>query len=272
MAVHGTTRIARTPGADGLEWWQATLHDPDEVTQLLRRVRPDIIIHLSGHVTASPSVTLVRPTFQSLLADTVNLLTGVLECGCGRVVLVGSLTEPQGDPDKIIPSSPYVAAKWAATAYGQMFHALYGTPVVIARPSMTYGPGQGPQKLIPYVVRSLLQGEPPRLTDGRLLADWTYIDDMVEGLLRTALIPNLAGETLDLGSGVLTSIREVVQQIIQLLDTPIEPQWGALPDRPDEYIRAANAARTEEILQWKASTSLKSGLEKTIEALRKSRG
>lgn len=271
-AVHGTSRIARAPGADGLQWWQTTLHNPDEVTQLLRRVMPDVIVHLSGHVTASPSVAAVPTTFQSLLADTVNLLTGVLECGCGRVVLVGSLTEPQGDPDKVIPGSPYVAAKWAAAAYGQMFHALYDTPVVIARPSMTYGPGQGPHKLIPYVVRSLLQGEPPRLTNGRLLADWTYVDDMVEGLLRTALVPSLEGETLDLGSGVLTSVREVVQQIIQLLDTTVEPRWGALPDRPDESVRAANAARTEEILQWKASTSLKSGLEKTIEALRQSCG
>ncbi len=95
---------------------------------------------------------------------------------------------------------------------------------------------------------------------------------MVEGLLRTALVPGLDGETLDLGSGVLTSVREVVQQIIQLLDTTVEPHWGTLPDRPDEYVRAANAARTEEILQWKASTSLKSGLEKTVEALRQSRG
>jgi nucleoside-diphosphate-sugar epimerase len=233
---------------------------------------PDVIVHLSGHVTASPGVNAVLPTFQSLLADTVNLLTSVAECGCGRVVLVGSLTEPQEDPDTITPGSPYVAAKWAATAYGRMFRALYDTPVVIARPSMTYGPGQVPDKLIPYVVRSLLQGEPPRLTDGGLLADWTYIDDMVEGLLRTALVPGLEGETFDLGSGVLTSVRDVVQQIIQLLDTHVEPQWGALPDRPDEYVRAANTARTEKILQWKAGTSLKSGLEKTIEALRKSPG
>ncbi|NNG16470.1 MAG: NAD(P)-dependent oxidoreductase [Gemmatimonadales bacterium] len=274
MSVHGTTRSARASGTDGLEWWHTTLHNPAEVKKLLRRVMPDVIVHLSGHVTAGPTVDLVLPTFQSLLADTVNLLTGVVESDCGRVVLVGSLTEPQvgGAPDRLIPGSPYVAAKWAATAYGQMFHALYDTPVVIARLSMTYGPGQDQQKLIPYVVRSLLRGESPRLSDGRLLADWTYIDDMVDGLLRSALIPNLEGETFDLGSGVLTSVREVVRQIIQLLDTPLEPEWGALPDRPDEYVRAANAARTEELLHWKAGTSLKSGLEKTIEALRKSYG
>jgi nucleoside-diphosphate-sugar epimerase len=275
MQVHGTTRSTRVAGAAGFEWQQATLNDPADVTQLLRRVKPDIIVHLSGHVTADPSVDLVLPTFQSLLADTVNLLTGVEECGCGRVVLVGSLTEPrlvEGAPDRLTPGSPYVAAKWAATAYGQMFHALYDTPVVIARLSMTYGPGQDPHKLIPYVVRSLLRGESPRLTDGRLLADWTYIDDMVDGLLTTALAPNIEGQTVDLGSGILTSAREVVQQIIQLLGSHIEPQWGALPDRPDEYVRAANAVRTAELLQWRAETSLTRGLEKSIEALKKSYG
>jgi len=197
----------------------------------------------------------------------VNLLTAVAECGCGRVVLVGSLTEPHG-PEATIPGSPYVAAKWAATTYGQMFHTLYDTPAVIVRPGMTYGPGQDPQKLIPYVVRALLRGEPPHLTDGKLLADWVYIDDMVGGLLQATIVPRLEGEVLDLGCGTLTSVRDMVRQIIQLLETTVEPEWGALPDRPREHVRAADVVRTEEILHWRATTSLESGLRKTIAALR----
>ena len=266
-AVHGTSRVARAPERDGLQWWQANFHRPDEVAELLRWIMPDVIVHLSGHVTADPSAAAVLPTFQSLLADTVNLLTGVAECGCGRVVLVGSLTEPHG-PEASIPGSPYVAAKWAATTYGQMFHTLYNTPVVIARPGMTYGPGQDPQKLIPYVMRSLLRGEPPHLTDGKLRADWVYIDDMVDGLVHTTIVPSLEGEVVDLGCGVLTSVRDVVRQIIQLLETTVEPEWGALPDRPREYVRAADVVRTEEVLHWKATTSLECGLQKTVEALR----
>ena len=268
--VHGTSRSADARGVGGLEWRQATLHDPSEVRQLLRSVQPDIIVHLAGHVTADPGLSQVLPTFQSLLADTVNLLTAVPESGARRAVLVGSLTDPRGDPAAWTPCSPYVAAKWAASAYGRMFHARYDTPVVLARPGMTYGPGQGPTKLIPYVVRSFLAGEPPRLSRGRLLADWIYIDDMVDGLVRTALNPGLEGETLDLGSGTLTSVRDVVRHIMELLDPAVEPLWGALPDRPDEFVQAANAARTESILRWKARTTLRSGLVQTIDALRQS--
>jgi nucleoside-diphosphate-sugar epimerase len=81
----------------------------------------------------------VVPAFHSLLGSTLNLLAAVDELGCGRVVLTGSLTEPRSSGDEVVPSSPYAAAKWASTAYARMFHALYGTPVVIVRPFMAYG-------------------------------------------------------------------------------------------------------------------------------------
>ncbi len=61
------------------------------------------------------------------------------------------LQEPVGGSPDVVPPSPYGAAKWAAAAYARMFHALYGTPVVIVRPSMVYGPGQGDlDKIVPY--------------------------------------------------------------------------------------------------------------------------
>ena len=69
--------------------------------------------------------------------------------GCRRIVLVGSLTEPEPGDTDAAPGSPYAAAKWASSAYGRMFHALYRAPVVIIRPFMTYGPRQDRRKLIP---------------------------------------------------------------------------------------------------------------------------
>jgi len=79
-----------------------------------------------------------------------------------RIVLTASLTEPLAVEGAQTPHSPYAAAKWAASGYGRMFHELYGTPVVMLRPFMTYGPGQAPSKLIPAVTLSLLRGERPK--------------------------------------------------------------------------------------------------------------
>ena len=151
--VHAVSRTER-PSAGGLRWWRGNLLSRQKNMYLLQAIRPDVIVHLSGRVTAAHHVEEVLSTFESLLATTVNLLTAVAHWGAQpRVVLVGSLTEPPPGPDECTPGSPYVAAKWAASAYGRMFHALYETPVVIARPGMVYGPGQDPRKLIPYVMR-----------------------------------------------------------------------------------------------------------------------
>src|SRR5262249_3976919 len=148
--------------------------------------------------------------YHSLLTSTVNVLVMAAETGCGRVVLAGSLTEPVLRTGDESPMSPYAAAKWAGSTYGRMFHKLYGTPVVVLRPFMAYGPAQAQGKLIPSVIRALLKGEAPKLSSGRVRADWVYIADVVEAFLSSATIPNIEGASFDIGTGRLTSMRTVV--------------------------------------------------------------
>ena len=153
--VHATSRTHRSNQKEGPIWWQADLEDLESVRRLFMNVKPDIIFHLSGLASGIQTREFVLPTFHSLLASTVNLLSVATEFGCRRIVLPASLTEPPPDQAEIVPSSPYAAAKWASSAYGRMFHALYETPVVMARTFMTYGPGQDSQKVIPAVLLSL---------------------------------------------------------------------------------------------------------------------
>ena len=115
----------------------------------------------------SPDFDLVLPAYRSLLTSTVNLLVAGTEIGCRRIVLSGSFTEPVPGRTNPNPSSPYAAAKWAASGYGRMFHSLFQTPVVILRPFMVYGPAQAPSKLIPSVISSLLSGNSPRISSGK---------------------------------------------------------------------------------------------------------
>src|SRR5271155_2900674 len=99
-----------------------------------------------------------------------------------------------------------------------MFSALYQTQVVVAKIFMVYGPGQSDHtKLIPYVTTSLLRGEAPKLSSGVRSVDWIYVDDVVEGLIRCAEAPGIDGRTIELGSGKMASIREVVQQLSELV-------------------------------------------------------
>jgi nucleoside-diphosphate-sugar epimerase len=263
--VHGLSRAMRPPQGTGVVWWQVDPTDLEALRAVFKTIKPDVLFHLSGLVTASPELRHVLPTFQTLLASTVNLLSVATEVGgCCRIVLASSLTEPDSRSDEPCPGSPYAAAKWASSAYGRMFHQLYGAPVVMARPFMTYGPGQDPRKLIPHVTLSLLRQESPQLSAGRFEADWIYIDDVIDGLVASALRPGVEGKTFDLGTGRLTSVRDVVERLRDLTDPDVVPGFGELSDRPREQVRRADVDLSESVLGWRATTSLDDGLAQTV--------
>jgi nucleoside-diphosphate-sugar epimerase len=268
--VHGVSRSAQVESTDDICWWQGDLADTLAIRKLLVAMKPDIIFHLASHVAGSRDLRLVWPTFEGNLVSTVNLLTIASEIGCQRIILAGSLEEPESDSGEPVPCSPYAAAKGASSSYARMFHALYQTPVVIARLFMVYGPGQqDTKKLIPYVTLSLLNKQPPKLGSGQRQIDWIYVDDVVDGLIAAARTPNIEGRTIDMGSGALVSIRVIVQQLADQIDPRIELLWGAFPDRSMEQTRVANISRAHEMMGWNPKTSLAAGLERTVDWYRK---
>lgn len=256
----------RTPVGDGsgIEWRSPDLEIAKTARRLVAEIEPDLIYHLAGEVGAAPGAERVLPAFNSLLTSTVHLLMAALEEGRPRVLLAGSLTEPDDVGSAPVPTSPYSAAKWAASGYGRMFAALYELETVILRPFMTYGPGQKPEKLIPYVIESCLQGRAPRLSSGRQRSDWIFVDDVIDGMIAAAVVEGVRGETLDLGSGQLVSIREVVEMIVDLTATRVEPAFGSLPDRPLERERIADTVRAQQWLGWTSRTTLHEGLRRTV--------
>lgn len=260
--VHCTSRSVQTKNQKAV-WWQGVFDDHATAKNLLHAIKPDIIFHLSGHVTAANGIENILPAYHSHVTSTINLLTLAADLGCERIILTGSSNEPLDEMPA--PNSPYAAAKWTQHVYGHLFHRLYKLPVVVARPFVGYGPGQGREKLIPYVILSLLRGENPPLSNGRWKTDWIYIDDMVEGILQCALVPGIEGTTLDIGSGKLTSVREIVEKIVTILKPKAQPLFGALPDRYVEHSRIANTQLTFSKLNWKPEMNFDDGLKKTVE-------
>jgi UDP-glucose 4-epimerase len=264
--VTGVSTRAGVHSISGMEWLHADLTSFPVVQSVFDRARPDFIFHLAGHVTGSQDLANVEPTFASNLASTVHLLTGAAtQSGRCRVVLAGSMQEPDPADASAIPCSPYAVSKWACSGYARTFHALYGLPVVTARPMMVYGPGQwDTAKLLPYVTTSLLAGTSPAVSSGARELDWVYVDDVVDGFLKVALASDLNAVTIDLGSGTLTSIRDIVARLGALIDPKIPIRFGALSDRPLERPRAALVAETQALIEWVAETSLDEGLARTV--------
>lgn len=267
--VYAVSRVPRVSTGENLHWCQANIEDLDVARGLVSDVKPGAIFHLGGLVNGAPELKLVLPTFHSLAESTVNLLTAAAESGCQRIVLIGSLEEPDFATAGVCPTSPYGAAKWVASTYGRMFHKLFELPVVIARTYMTYGPGQPTWKVIPYTILSLLRGETPRFSSGQRQLDWVYVDDVVEGLLLAGSTPGLDGATVELGSGMLTPIRDIVARLVNILAPSVEPVFHALPDRPRDHERPASVAETRFRMGWWPVTPLDEGLARTVEWYRR---
>src|ERR1700730_126647 len=104
---------------------------------------------------------------------------------------------------------------------------------------------------------------------GERLVDWIYVSDVVDGFMALAQAPGLDGATIDLGSGTLVSIREIVQQLASDVDRRARAEVGALPDRPRRPTRIAKTAETFARMGWKPQVSLGEGLERTVDWYRR---
>ena len=261
--VYAVSRQVEPGEENGVLWLRADFSNLTDVETILTTVHPEVVFHLAEFGNGRSELDLVVPTFESNLASTVNLLTTVARQGPVRVILAGSMEEPLAADE--VASSPYAVTKWASSQYSRMFHALYNVSAVIARIFMAYGPGyQDQRKLLPFVIRSLLQGKVPELPTGERAIDWIFVEDVVEGLLRLAEADGLEGETVDLGSGELITVRRLVERVVDLVGSPLTPRFGTVEDRPFEMANVADAEATFRLLGWRPPTPLTFGLQKTI--------
>lgn len=260
--------LSRFPHADevGTRWLVCDVEQPGALADVVTSVRPEVVIHLAGAVRGDRSLDAVAPTLRANLVGTVELLEAATRVGCGRIVLSGSLLEePAAGGPQVVPPSPYGASRWAAGAYGRMFRALFDTPVVILRPSITYGPGQRTTFLIPHVITALLAGRSPELSSGDRLIDWVYAEDVARAYIEAASLAGIEGLTIDLGSGVPTSVRQIVQTIVESVGpTAGRPVFGKLPLRPLEQQVEIDVDEAARMLGWRATTSLADGVSATV--------
>ena len=106
------------------------------------------------------------------------------------------------------------------------------------------------------------------MTPGEQERDFIYVDDVVDGLLAVADVSGIEGHSLDLGTGRVHTLREVVEHIWAMTGAQGQILPGALPYRPGDVMHLiADADRTARLTGWRATTSLESGLRRTLQAI-----
>ncbi|HJQ48272.1 MAG TPA: NAD-dependent epimerase/dehydratase family protein [Amycolatopsis sp.] len=266
IEVHAVSRNPPRDADTAARWHLADVTDASAVAGLVPHTRPDVIFHLASRVSGERSLELVSPTLRANFVSALNILTSASAAREVKVVLAGSAEEPRVIDPGQAPSSPYAAAKAAASTYALMFNQLWGVPATVLRVAMAYGPGQRDStKLVPYAVQSLLRGESPLLTSGGRQVDWVYVDDVVDAFLAVVRSDEAQGELLDIGSGVTRSVRDTMELLTEVSGTGIHPRYGAVPDRLLDRPNVADITRATEVLEWRPKVPLREGLHRTFQ-------
>jgi len=264
VEVYAVSRSQKSSG-DRVNWLTCDLTERGAARNLIERVEPAVLLHLAGAVRGDRSLDAVYPTLTANLVATVELLEAATRVRLDRIVVSGSLLEePSGEGANVVPPSPYGASRWASTSYARMFHSLFEAPVTILRPSYVYGPGQDSTKLLPYVIRTALRGGRPELASGERRMDFVFAEDVGRAYVAAATAPAIEGETIDIGSGAATRVRDFVAAALEMLgpDCP-PPVFGAVPERPFEQAIVVDTEPAARLLGWTASTSQDEGLRRT---------
>ncbi|MGH2785991.1 MAG: NAD-dependent epimerase/dehydratase family protein [Actinomycetota bacterium] len=251
---------------------EGNLMDRSAMDAVARASKPRFVFHLGAYTHVGKSWTRVDESIQANIQGTVNLLQALADQGYERFVNTGT-SEIYGDIDVpfredavVNPISPYSVSKYAAERFCRLFQRAYGWPIVMLRPFNAYGPAQSPDRVIPEIIVRALRKEELKMTQGRQTREFNYVEDLADGFVKAATTPGVDGELFNIGGGEEISMRDVATQILEVMGNPIEPQFGALPERPTEIMRMyCDSSKARERLGWSPSHTLRDGLEKTIE-------
>ncbi|HET6582149.1 MAG TPA: NAD-dependent epimerase/dehydratase family protein [Nannocystaceae bacterium] len=253
------------------------IRDGARMVELVRERRPQCIVHLAARAGVRPS--LADPLlYQSTNATaTLHLLEAARHHGVQRFVFASSSSVyglnqkvPFAETDALLaPASPYGATKLAAEAMCNAYAHLYGLSIASLRFFTVYGPRQRPDLAIRSFAQSMLAGRPIRLFgDGSTSRDYTFVDDIVAGVLAAIELPAAPGhEIFNLGNSSPVTLAELVAALEDVLGTRATIE--RLPEQPGDVPRTfADIAKSERVLGYHPSTPLPRGLEVFAQWLR----
>ncbi|HPM61481.1 MAG TPA: NAD(P)-dependent oxidoreductase [Methanoregulaceae archaeon] len=269
--VHFVYRAKRPeiiPDERGATWHRVDLLNDDDVKDLFNSFSPAYLLHLAWDVT--PGSYLESINNFTWLDSSLHLLREFAESGGVRAVCAGTCIEYDvrygyctEDLTPTLPSTYYGQCKHHLRSIGERYADKMGFELAWGRIFQPYGPYEYPARLVPSVIRSLLNGEPARCTHGNQIRDFLYVADVADAF--AALLDSGVTGCVNIGSGEPVSIRELVMQIAHHLGKEDDVRFGALPAREDESpFIVADIGRLIKEVQWRQRYSLEKGVMETI--------
>jgi nucleoside-diphosphate-sugar epimerase len=268
-----TGKTANLPPS-GAEFLQGDLADMATATAAVAGM--DYVLHQAAIPSVPRSIEDPVRSHRANVDATFNVLVAARDAGVKRVVFAGSSSEygdtptlPKHEEMPLNPLSPYALQKVIGEQYLQQFTRHYGTETVSIRYFNVFGPRQDPSSpysgVISLFIRALLEKRQPRIHgDGEQTRDFTYVANVVDGVLRAAERPAVSGEVFNVATGTRMSLNQLLATLQKLLGTNIEPIFGP-PRAGDVRDSQADIGKAQRMLGYTPLVSFEEGLKRTVE-------
>jgi dTDP-glucose 4,6-dehydratase len=265
--------LADVMSHERLSFVQGDIRDAALVREVVANV--DVIVNAAAESHVEKSIRDGGSQFvRTNVEGTQILLDAIRETAVERFILISSsevygtaVSDPMDESHPLNPRSPYAGTKAGADRLAYSYFVTYELPIVIVRPFNNYGPRQHPEKVIPRFITQALQDEPLTVHgDGHATRDWLYVDDDAEAIeaMIEAPLDSLAGEVINLATGVDISINDIADKVLDALGKARSLKEH-VPERPGQVDRHIGSTQKAWALTgWHARTPFDEGLARTV--------
>ena len=258
----------------GVEFVEGDLADIGVATRAVEGM--DYVLHQAAIPSVPRSVKDPISSNRANIDASVNVLVAARDAGVKRLVYAGSSaaygdtpTLPKREDMPTNPLSPYALQKLVSEQYGQLFTQLYGFETVTIRYFNVFGPRQDPGSpysgVISLFASALLEGRQPVIYgDGEQTRDFTYVANVVDGVLRAVETPKASGHVINVATGGRISLNALLRAMNKIVGTNLQPIYQE-PRAGDVRDSQADITKAKTLLGYTPIVSLEEGLEKTLE-------
>ena len=257
-----------------VEFVQGDLADMDFTKKVVDGC--DYVLHQAAIPSVPRSVKDPITSNRANVDATLNVLVAARDAGVRRLVFAGSSsaygdtpTLPKHEDMATNPLSPYALQKVVGEQYLQMFTRLYGLETVSIRYFNVFGPRQDPSSpysgVISVFATALLENRPAKIYgDGEQTRDFTYVANVVDGVLRACEATGASGQVINVATGGRISLNELYKEMKKIVGASVNPEYVE-PRQGDVRDSQADIRKAKDILGYKPTVSFEEGLKRTIE-------
>jgi nucleoside-diphosphate-sugar epimerase len=257
----------------GVELMEGDLADPAAAQRAVEGI--DYVLHEAAIPSVPRSVANPVESHRANVDATLNMLIAARDAKVKRLVFAGS-SSVYGDTPSLpkredmphSPLSPYALHKQLGEQYAQMFTRLYGFETVTTRYFNVFGPRQDPGSpysgVISLFIKALIEGTQPVIYgDGGQTRDFTYVGNVVDGVLRGAETPGVGGEVFNVATATRVSLNELLDVLKKIIGSDAQPIYKEAR-AGDVRHSQADISKAQQMLGYQPTVSLEEGLRETV--------